>query len=261
MSASSDCVTGIWLVRASAQALGGHLAQRLGATLYRPWLTPEVAHVQQFAAHFPAHQEWVMVGATGIAVRFLQGLLRDKHSDPALVLLDEAARFAVALLGGHEAGANRLSYRVANACGAVPVVTTATEALKPLVLGIGCRKDATAAQIDAAVLLALGARSIAQVREVATVDLKANEAGLLAFCAANDLPLRVLSHQSLAARGWTTAPSAWVRARVGLDGVCEPCALIASPRGQLVVPKTTQDGVAVAVASDEWMEQEWKAAT
>ncbi len=248
---------GIWLVRAAAEPMGQHLAQQLDASLYRPWLTTGVAQADQFAAQFGVHAQWIFVGATGIALRFLQGLVHDKHSDPALVLLDEAARFAVALLGGHEAGANRLSYRVANACGAVPVVTTATEATKPLVLGIGCRKNVSAEQIEAAVLLALRERAIEQVREVATVDLKANEPGLLAFCAAHDLPLRVLSHESLAARGWTTQPSAWVQQQVGLDGVCEPCALIASPRGRLVVPKTTHDGVAVAIAADEWIQQQW----
>jgi cobalt-precorrin 5A hydrolase len=39
---------------------------------------------------------------------------------------------------------------------------------------------------------------------------------------------------------------------VGLDGVCEPCALIACGRGRLVVPKTTLDGVAIAVVEDDW---------
>jgi len=47
-------------------------------------------------------------------------------------------------------------------------------------------------------------------------------------------------------------PSDWVRQSVGLDGVCEPCALIASTRGRLVVPKTALDGVAVAIVADEW---------
>jgi cobalt-precorrin 5A hydrolase len=35
-----------------------------------------------------------------------------------------------------------------------------------------------------------------------------------------------------------------------VDGVCEPCALIASPRGQLIVPKTALDGVTVAIVED-----------
>ena len=37
---------------------------------------------------------------------------------------------------------------------------------------------------------------------------------------------------------------------MGVDGVCEPCALIACTRGKLVVAKTALDGVAVAVVED-----------
>lgn len=247
---------GIWLVREEGEPLGACLERRLGGVLYRPWLNPAQAQRAQFAAAYRQHGQWVMVAASGIAVRFLDGLAHDKHSDPALVVLDEAGRYAVSLLAGHEGGANQLAYRVANAVGAAPVVTTATEALKPLVLGVGCRKGVAAGRIGAAVEQALASNgyTLAQVREMATVDLKANEPGLLAFCRAHGVPLRVLAHATLAARPWTSKPSDWVRQNVGLDGVCEPCALIAAPRGQLVVPKMTLDGVAVAVVADKWME-------
>jgi len=241
---------GIWLVRPEGEAL----AARLGGVAHRPWLTPGVAQKAQFAQAYRSHAQWILIGASGIAVRFLDGLAQDKHSDPAVVVLDEAGRFAVSLLAGHEGGANALAYRVAAAVGAVPVVTTASEALKPLVVGIGCRKDVSMARIEAAVRLALGEHGIDQVREMATVDLKANEPGLLAFCAAHDVPLRVFARATLAARPWVSTPSDWVRQNVGLDGVCEPCALVASPRGRLLVPKTSLDGVAVAVVQDQWME-------
>jgi cobalt-precorrin 5A hydrolase len=62
----------------------------------------------------------------------------------------------------------------------------------------------------------------------------------------------VISKRQIEARPWVSKPSEWVRQSVGLDGVCEPCALIASVRGRLVVPKTTLDGVAVAIVADEW---------
>jgi cobalt-precorrin 5A hydrolase len=241
---------GIWLVRPESEALAARLQNQLGGTLYRPWLTNEIAQKDQFAAAYRLHEQWVMIAASGIAVRFLDGLAQDKHSDPAVVVLDEAGRFAVSLLAGHEGGANRLAYRVANAVGAVPVITTATEALKPLVVGIGCRTNVSAAQITAAVQQALGNRHIGEIREIATIDLKANEPGLLAFCEQFQLPLRVLAHETVAARAWVTQPSDWVQKNVGLAGVCEPCALIASPRGRLIVPKIALDGVAVAIAED-----------
>jgi len=254
----TDTSLGIWLVRAEAEPLAALLQSHLGGTCYRPWLTdndnandsPPASQKEQFARHYLQHRQWLLLGATGIAVRFLEGLPQDKHSDPALVVVDEAGRFAISLLAGHEGGANQLAYRVAAAIGAVPVITTATEAIKPLVVGIGCRKGVSAEQIAAAVLAALGSRSLAEVREIATVDLKANEPGLLAFCQQHAVPLRVFSHATLAARPWVSQPSEWVRQNVGLDGVCEPCALIASPRGVLIVPKLALNGVAVAVAED-----------
>lgn len=254
MSEGSNASLGIWLVRAESEALAASLQARLGGVLYRPWLNSAVAQKQQFAAVYRQHAQWVMVAASGIAVRFLDGLALDKHSDPALVVLDEAGRYAVSLLAGHEGGANRLAYRVANAVGALPVVTTATEALKPLTVGIGCRKGVSAERIEAAVRQALGALDLNQVREVVTIDLKANEPGLIEFCARHDVPLRILAHATVAARAWVTQASDWVRQNVGLDGVCEPCALIACARGKLVVPKMTLDGVAVAVVEDKWME-------
>ncbi len=246
---------GIWLVRAEGEALAARLQECLGGTVYRPWLATDQAQKAQFAARWRTHAQWVLVGATGIAVRFLDGLTNDKRSDPALVVIDEGARHAIALLGGHEGGANALAGRVANAVGAVPVVTTATEAVKPLTVGIGCRKGVPAERIEAVVRHALalaGPFGLADVRELATVDLKANEPGLLAFAIGNGLPLRVFARATLAARGWVTRPSDWVRQNVGVDGVCEPCALLASPRGALAVPKTALDGVAVAIVQDQF---------
>lgn len=251
---------GIWSVRPESEALACVLQNRLGGVLYRPWLNTtgdeQPAHAatsqkQQFAAAYRNHPQWIMIAASGIAVRFVDGLAQDKHSDPAIVVVDEAGRFAVSLLAGHEGGANRLAYRVANAIGAVPVITTATEALKPLVVGIGCRKGVTVEQIAAAVNQALGERQLNEVRELVTIDLKANEPGLLDFCKQHDLPLRVLASATVAARPWVTKPSDWVQQNVGLPGVCEPCALIAGSRGKLIVPKLALNGVAVAVVEDK----------
>ncbi|MFC0032894.1 precorrin-3B C(17)-methyltransferase [Micromonospora chaiyaphumensis] len=67
--------------------------------------------------------------ATGAVVRILAPLLGDKHTDPAVVVVDEAARHAVALLGGHAGGANALAGEVGALLDARPVVTTATDAV------------------------------------------------------------------------------------------------------------------------------------
>ena len=70
---------------------------------------------------------FVLVCATGIAVRAIAPLLAGKTADPAVVVVDDGGRFAIALTGGHRGGANVLAREVAALLGAEPVVTTATD--------------------------------------------------------------------------------------------------------------------------------------
>ncbi|CAA9320790.1 MAG: Cobalt-precorrin 5A hydrolase / Cobalt-precorrin-3 C(17)-methyltransferase [uncultured Frankineae bacterium] len=67
--------------------------------------------------------------AAGATVRLLAPLLQDKHRDPGVVVVDEGLRFAVALVGGHDGGANALAHRVADVLGATAVITTASDAV------------------------------------------------------------------------------------------------------------------------------------
>jgi len=69
----------------------------------------------------------VCVMAAGIVVRCIAPLCRNKFEDPGIVVVDEAGRFVISLLGGHAGGANRLAERIASVCGAVPVITTASD--------------------------------------------------------------------------------------------------------------------------------------
>ncbi|GAA1372998.1 precorrin-3B C(17)-methyltransferase [Catellatospora chokoriensis] len=64
------------------------------------------------------------VGGVGDA----PGAAGGKHTQPGVVCVDEAGRWAVALLGGHGGGANVLAARVSEVLGAAPVVTTGTDA-------------------------------------------------------------------------------------------------------------------------------------
>jgi cobalt-precorrin 5A hydrolase len=77
---------------------------------------------------FASREGLVFFAAVAVAVRLIAPCLRGKHVDPAVVAVDDAGRYAVAVLSGHQGGANALAERVAAVLGATPVVTTASEA-------------------------------------------------------------------------------------------------------------------------------------
>jgi cobalamin biosynthesis protein CbiG len=102
--------------------------------------------------------------------------------------------------------------------------------MKTLTVGIGCRLHSSAEQIESAVRAALGSHAFDEISAIASVDIKAHEAGLLEFCARHALPLKLFSREQIAAIS-VDDPSAAARAHLATDGVCEPCALLAAAAG------------------------------
>jgi cobalt-precorrin 5A hydrolase len=84
-------------------------------------LKAEVAHLfNQYCGH-------IFIMATGIVVRMIAPLIKDKTVDPAVVVLDDKGSHCISLLSGHLGGANELAREVARIVQAVPVITTATD--------------------------------------------------------------------------------------------------------------------------------------
>lgn len=69
----------------------------------------------------------VCVMAAGIVVRCISTLIDKKYTDPCVIVVDEQCSHAISLLSGHLGGGNRLAQGIAAACGATPVITTASD--------------------------------------------------------------------------------------------------------------------------------------
>lgn len=289
---------------------------------------------------FPASDALIFVGAAGIAVRSVAPLLRSKLTDPAVVSVDEAGSFAVALVSGHLGGANRLARRIAVLTGGQSVVSTATDVNKLfsvdewisrsgmalvnpravrafaaalledqpvglssefpvqgalpcglvwaqsgavglhvgvrrdapfdatvcavpkiVTLGIGCRRNTAMEAIEDAVALALDSANLRpeSLCGAASIDLKKDEPGLLAFCESRKLPIRFFSAAELNAVPGAFTASARVLRVTGVDNVCERAAVLAG--GKLIARKFANNGVTVALAISDFhlsFEGEWK---
>lgn len=133
-----------------------------------------------------------------------------------------------------------------------PFDRTLLLAPKALRLGIGCRRGAAEDEIMAAInhVLSENLLRVEAVKEVATIELKADESGLNTCCRAHSWPLEAYSADELRRVSGEFTGSEFVERIVGVDNVCERAA--AATGGAILVPKTVVGGVTVAVAELEW---------
>jgi cobalt-precorrin 5A hydrolase len=203
---------------------------------------------------FSACDGLIYAAPCGAVVRAIAPNLKDKRTDPAVVVIDAGARYAISLLSGHEGGANDLAIRVGNLLEAEPVITTTTEALKTVIVGVGCRRGTESSRIVAAVREGLRQAGVelAEVRLLASADVKADEEGLIQAAGALGIPLRLLGSEEIRGSTRPFQRSEFVESKVNLPAVAEPAALLAGRRTRLILPKINCHGVTVAVARESF---------
>ncbi len=117
-----------------------------------------------------------------------------------------------------------------------------------LVLGIGCRKGKSPDELAAFVGENLAALKLSPfaVRQIASVDVKRDEAGLIALAERYRAAFTTFSAEVLRVVPGDFASSAFVERSVGVDNVCERAAVAAGAE-RLLLGKTVRDGMTLAI--------------
>ncbi len=307
--------------------------------------------VKQAPMLFAAYDGIVGIVSLGAMVRIIAPHLRDKKTDPAVVVIDDRAKHVISVLSGHLGGANRLTHVIARVLDAQPVITTASDVgetlavdllgrefgwqienfdkvtavsaavvneerihlvqeagerawwpyTRPLptylhvfsdpkrametpfdaalvitprlltpveekgllsngvlyrpkvvVVGIGCNRGTAADEVDAAIAAALAQAqlSIHSVRNLATLDLKADEPGLIEVCRRHSWPLVTYTAAELN-QVPLPHPSETVYKFVGAYGVCEPAARLSSQAEDWALEKVKNGNVTLSICIAE----------
>lgn len=315
----------------------------------------EESHTEWTGKQFQKADAIIFLCACGIAVRSIASFVKNKKTDPAVLVADECGTYVISLLSGHLGGANELAVRAAELLGATAVVTTATDlhhrfavdvfakkngceiaplsAAKELTaallagepvgfysefpwegslpeglircrrdgsavpgkeaaeeescaapvpiavgvavsihsscrpfpvtvqvipkivsLGMGCRRGKDAEAIVAAARRCLKENGIsrAAVKNLASIDLKKEEPGLLALADQWQIPFFTYSGDELLRAEGSFSSSEFVKNITGVDNVCQRSAVLASGQGEIITEKYAADGVTAALALREW---------
>ena len=287
---------------------------------------------------FTAYDCHIFIISVGAVVRMIAPLLQNKKVDPAVICVDDAARFSICVLSGHVGRGNAFTDKVAVALGAQSVVTTASDVTgtltvdilgrelgwslddadrnvtrgcaavvnkervlfiqetgeanwwpldkalpdgvqyattlaaidssayeillivtdreleqseralrensviyrpKSLVIGLGCDRNATPEMVERGVLENLSKHklSVKSVKEIATIDKKADEEAFLQLSSKYHWPLRTYTAEELDVVQGIENPSETVKRHVGTRGVSEAASLLASGAQTLLIPK------------------------
>ena len=85
---------------------------------------------------FKSNNALICLFSLGAVIRLIAPHIKDKKTDPAVIVIDDKAQFVISVLSGHLGGANELSNDIAQKINAVPVITTAADVNKTIAVDL-----------------------------------------------------------------------------------------------------------------------------
>ena len=85
---------------------------------------------------FKTSDALVCIFSLGAVIRLVSPYIKDKKTDPAVLVIDDKAKFVISVLSGHIGGANQLTQDIAEKLGGTPVITTAADVNKTIAVDL-----------------------------------------------------------------------------------------------------------------------------
>ena len=85
---------------------------------------------------FHGYTSLICIFSLGAVIRLISPHLKDKKNDPAVIVIDDTAKFVISTLSGHLGGANELTLKVADILNSIPVITTAADVNKTIAIDL-----------------------------------------------------------------------------------------------------------------------------
>jgi cobalt-precorrin 5A hydrolase len=85
---------------------------------------------------FRGYTSLICIFSLGAVIRLISPHLKDKRNDPAVIVIDDTAKFVISTLSGHLGGANELTLKVAEILNSIPVITTAADVNKTIAIDL-----------------------------------------------------------------------------------------------------------------------------
>jgi len=111
---------------------------------------------EKIVALFKNNNALICLFSLGAVIRLIAPHLKDKKTDPAVIVIDDKTSFVISVLSGHLGGANELTQIIAQKLDAIPVITTAADVNKTIAVDLVGREfgwkiddDSTVTKISA----------------------------------------------------------------------------------------------------------------